>query len=218
MKVKEIDRTANIAWSPAVHHPIYLAAGTAAQQLDATFSTTAALEIYALNLTEPGLDMGLVGTLESEHRFHKVAWGSHGMTEDELPSGVLVGGADAGNLLVYDPAKLIKGEDSLICQKDKHTGPVYALDFNTFQGNLLASGSTDSEIFIWDLNSPNAPMTPGAKSQPHEDISCLAWNRQVQHILASTFPARCIVWDLRKNEPIIKVADTTSRVTSHMSF
>lgn len=212
MKVKEIDRTANVAWSPAVHHPIYIAAGTAAQQLDSTFSTTAALEIYALNLTEPGLDMGLVGTLDSDHRFHKIAWGCHGISEGELASGVLVGGADAGNLLVYDPAKLIKGEDALICQKNKHTGPVYALDFNTFQANLLASGSTDSEIFIWDLNSPNAPMTPGAKSQPHEDISCLAWNRQVQHILASTFPARCIVWDLRKNEPIIKVSDTTARV------
>jgi len=37
MKLKEIDRTANVAWSPAGQHPIYLAAGTAAQQLDATF-------------------------------------------------------------------------------------------------------------------------------------------------------------------------------------
>ena len=37
MKIKEINRTANVAWSPQEHHPIYLAAGTAAQQLDATF-------------------------------------------------------------------------------------------------------------------------------------------------------------------------------------
>ena len=37
MRVKEIDRTANVAWSPASQHPIYIAAGTAAQQLDATF-------------------------------------------------------------------------------------------------------------------------------------------------------------------------------------
>ncbi|GBL69894.1 Protein transport protein Sec31A, partial [Araneus ventricosus] len=66
MKVKEIDRTANIAWSPAAHHPIYIAAGTAAQQLDATFSTTAALEIYALNLTEPGLDMCMKGSVVSD--------------------------------------------------------------------------------------------------------------------------------------------------------
>ena len=33
----------------------------------------------------------------------------------------------------------------------------------------------------------------------------VAWNRQVQHIMASTFASRCVVWDLRKNDPIIKV-------------
>jgi hypothetical protein len=36
--------------------------------------------------------------------------------------------------------------------------------------------------------------------------------RQVQHILASTFASRCVVWDLRKNDPIIKVSDSTSRM------
>ena len=45
MKVKEVTRTANIAWSPAPQYPIYLAAGTAAQQLDATFR----LDIYLGN-------------------------------------------------------------------------------------------------------------------------------------------------------------------------
>ena len=36
---------------------------------------------------------------------------------------------------------------------------------------------------------------------------------QVQHILASTSPSgRSVVWDLRKNEPIITVSDTTSMV------
>jgi len=41
----------------------------------------------------------------------------------------------------------------------------------------------------------------------------------VQHILASTFAPRCVVWDLRKNEPIIKLTDSTSRVsaTSYIS-
>ncbi|XP_076368334.1 COPII coat complex component secretory 31 isoform X2 [Tachypleus tridentatus] len=212
MKVKEIDRTANIAWSPAAHHPIYIAAGTAAQQLDATFSTTAALEIYGLNLTEPGLDMSLKGNIVSDYRFHKIVWGSGGMSNGEHVSGVLVGGADGGNLLAYDPAKLLKGESALICHRDKHTGPINSLDFNNFQPNLLASGAAESEIFIWDLNNPNTPMTPGAKSQPAEVVTCVAWNRQVQHILASTFSAKCVVWDLRKNEPIIKVSDTTSRI------
>lgn len=36
---------------------------------------------------------------------------------------------------------------------------------------------------------------------------------QVQHILASTSPGgRFVVWDLRKNEPIIQVADSSSRI------
>ena len=34
-----------------------------------------------------------------------------------------------------------------------------------FQTNLLASGGAESEIFIWDLNNHEKPMTPGAKSQ-----------------------------------------------------
>ena len=37
MKVKEIGRTANVAWSPATMQEIYVACGTVAQQLDATF-------------------------------------------------------------------------------------------------------------------------------------------------------------------------------------
>ena len=37
MKVKEISRTANVAWSPAAMQDILVACGTVAQQLDATF-------------------------------------------------------------------------------------------------------------------------------------------------------------------------------------
>ncbi|XP_036101929.1 protein transport protein Sec31A isoform X7 [Molossus molossus] len=56
-------------------------------------------------------------------------------------------------------------------------------------------------------------MTPGAKTQPLEDISCIAWNRQVQHILASASSSgRATVWDLRKNEPIIKVSDHKNKM------
>lgn len=44
---------------------------------------------------------------------------------------------------------------------------------------MLASGASESEIFIWDLNRIQTPMTPGAKSQPVDDVRCIAWNRQV---------------------------------------
>ena len=62
----------------------------------------------------------------------------------------------------------------------QHVGPVRALDVNPFQPNLLASGASESEIFIWDLSNPVNPMSPGNKLHPLEDISCVAWNRQVR--------------------------------------
>lgn len=129
-------------------------------------------------------------------------------------SGVLIAGGENGNIILYDPSKIIAGDkEVVIAQKDKHTGPVRALDVNIFQTNLVASGANESEIYIWDLNNFATPMTPGAKTQPPEDISCIAWNRQVQHILASASPSgRATVWDLRKNEPIIKVSDHSNRM------
>ena len=48
MNVKEVGRTANIAWSPLRQVPIYLAAGTAAQQLGASFSFNSCLEIFGM--------------------------------------------------------------------------------------------------------------------------------------------------------------------------
>ncbi|XP_072718699.1 protein transport protein Sec31A isoform X5 [Ciconia boyciana] len=214
MKLKEIDRTAMQAWSPAQQHPIYLATGTSAQQLDATFSTSASLEIFELDLSDPSLNMKSCATFSSSHRYHKLIWGPHSMTSGERVSGVLIAGGENGDVILYDPARIIAGDaEVIIAQKDKHTGPVRALDVNMFQTNLVASGANESEIYIWDLNNFATPMTPGAKTQPLEDISCIAWNRQVQHILASASPSgRATVWDLRKNEPIIKVSDHNNRM------
>ena len=112
---------------------------------------------------------------------------------------------------MHDAAKLIKGDVTvLVFSTDKHTRPVVALDFNPFQSNLLASGGSESELYIWNMNKLGTPMTPGVKSQPLDDVRCVAWNRQEQHILASTFSSTCVVWDLRKNDPIIEISNSTS--------
>ena len=93
-------------------------------------------------------------------------------------TGVIVGGLDQGLMTMYDADKIISGQDdALVFSKNKHTGPVQALDFNPFQKNLLASGASESEIYIWDLNKLSSPMTPGAKSQPADDVRAVAWNR-----------------------------------------
>lgn len=209
MKVKELLKTVNVAWSPPAQHPILLAAGTAAQQLDASFNTSASLDLYSLNLQQPGYDLELKATVASDHRFHKIIWGSYGNN----PAGIIVGGCDYGMIKIYSAAKMLSNDsNNLISSPDRHTGPVRALDFNPFQANLLATGATESEIYIWDIVNTTTPMTPGSRSQPLEDVQHIAWNKQVQHILASTFSQRCVIWDLRKNEPIIKLTDANSKV------
>ena len=55
--------------------------------------------------------------------------------------------------------------DTVMCETTNHTGPVRCLDVNPFQSNLLVSGASDSEIYIWDLNNPSTPMSPGSKTQ-----------------------------------------------------
>ncbi|XP_077803396.1 protein transport protein Sec31B isoform X24 [Macaca mulatta] len=213
MKLKELERPAVQAWSPASQYPLYLATGTSAQQLDSSFSTNGTLEIFEVDFRDPSLDLKHKGVLSASSRFHKLIWGSFGSGLLES-SGVIAGGGDNGMLILYNVTHILSsGKEPVIAQKQKHTGAVRALDFNPFQGNLLASGASDSEVFIWDLNNLNVPMTLGSKSQPPEDVKALSWNRQAQHILSSAHPSgKAVVWDLRKNEPIIKVSDHSNRM------
>uniref|UniRef100_A0A3Q2XE86 Protein transport protein Sec31A n=1 Tax=Hippocampus comes TaxID=109280 RepID=A0A3Q2XE86_HIPCM len=215
MKLKEINRTAIQSWSPAQQHPIYLATGTSAQQLDASFSTNASLELFELDLSDPSLDMKSCGSFSSSHRYHKLVWGPCGADAQGHPAGLVIAGGENGNVILYDAAKIMAGEsdNAVVAESDRHTGAVRGLDVNPFQTNLFASGANESEIYIWDLNNFESPMTPGPKTQPVEDIGCLSWNRQVQHILASASPSgRASVWDLRKNDLIIKVSDHSNKM------
>ncbi|KAL7047018.1 hypothetical protein ACKWTF_002766 [Chironomus riparius] len=213
MKIKELQKSVNVAWSPESQDRILLAAGSAAQQLlDTSFnSSNPLLELYSLNLSDTSYDLELVGSQQSDHKFHKLVWAPFD-NSNQYPNGLIVGGCESGYLKIYNVSKILAGEDALVAQSNKHIGPVRTLDYNPFKTNLIASATSESEIFIWDVNNTSVPMTPGQKTQPLEDVCGVAWNLQVQHILASTFATRCVVWDLRKNEPIIKLSDSQSRV------
>eukprot|EP00047_Mylnosiga_fluctuans_P021472 m.105110 g.105110 ORF g.105110 m.105110 type:complete len:1295 (+) comp8909_c0_seq2:143-4027(+) len=207
-RIKELQRTANIAWSDAGQEHILLATCTNAQQVDGTFSTAAALEVWSLDLSSPSLEMANLATLNSVDRVHKLTWSQ---ANESRPSGLLVAGHEAGAITVYDPAVMMgynRASPVILSQTRAHSGPVYALDINPSQGHLLASGSNDAEVFVWDLNKPDQPLTPGPKPYPADDVSAVAWNRQVQYILASAAATgRTILWDLRMSKPIITLSD-----------
>ncbi len=73
-------------------------------------------------------------------------------------------------------------DDAIVHQNSQHNGAIRTLDVNPFQPNLLVSGAGESEIFIWDLNNLTTPMSPGNKIHPLEDITGVAWNRQVLNV------------------------------------
>ena len=70
------------------------------------------------------------------------------------------------------------------------------------------------QIFIWDITSPKTPTvySPGAKPAQSSDVTCVGWNKKVQHIMASTSSnGTSVVWDLKLKRPVISFSDPNGR-------
>ena len=79
MKVKEVDRSANISWSPSSCKRTYLAAATLAQQLDDTFSTSSQLELFSMDPELSGtLDLAVSGRVPLSQKMHRIIWTPYG--------------------------------------------------------------------------------------------------------------------------------------------
>ena len=172
------------------------------------------LEILKLDLANPSTDLEIEASIASEARYSKLIWSEY---STESARKLLIGGCENSKIVLYDYERILSGgvggETPIVSVFEKHTGAVGSLDLNPFQPNLLASGAGASDIYIWDLNNPSEPMTPGTKLQPPDDVSSVAFNKQVAHIMASTCNGKCVVWDLRKSESIIKVSDHMSKAS-----
>jgi protein transport protein SEC31 len=165
------------------------------------------------------------GAVAANERFHRLAWGPH-MTES-TPYGLIAGGLVDGSVNLYNPARIIGSPvgsepsdgagGALLTKMQKHSGPVRGLEWNSFSPNLLASGAEDGELCIWDLAKPTTPSLypplKGGAGQPDAgEVSYLAWNNKVQHILASSsLNGTTVVWDLKRQRPVISFTDPNSR-------
>ena len=75
-----------------------------------------------------------------------------GSGDGEHPSGVIVTGCDGGVMQVYDAAKILKNEDAIVLSKNKHTGPVRALDFNSFRVSQVLYEFYGNEFVVYNTN------------------------------------------------------------------
>mmetsp|Transcript_24380 Transcript_24380/g.43410 ORF Transcript_24380/g.43410 Transcript_24380/m.43410 type:complete len:1160 (-) Transcript_24380:43-3522(-) len=215
--LKQISRSSTVAFSPSGQ---YLALGTVAAAVDMSFSTSSTLEVVKLDYSSTDKTLTPLGSpVGAVERFNRLAWGSAGIEGGAQPEGIIAGGLDDGTICLWDPSRMFDGagDASLLATLQKHQGSVRGLMFNPFSANLLASGAADGELCIWDLEDPTQPsLYPSLKgtgpNQPSGEITHLAWNNKVQHILASTSGAgSTVVWDLKKQKPVISFSDPQSR-------
>ncbi|GAB2300099.1 hypothetical protein Dimus_034139 [Dionaea muscipula] len=223
MAIKSVKRPAMVALSP---ESPYLAAGTAAGQVDESFSTSAHLEIFKLDFQSDDPQLPLLGHCASSQRFYRLSWGKSESSSGEFADGLIAGGLNEGTIGIWNPRPVIcsdAGADPLVCQLSRHKGEVHGLEFNSLSPNLLASGADDGEIYIWDLAAPKEvsqfPVLKGFGSAVQSQISYLSWNSKVQHILASTsLNGTTVVWDLKKQKPVLSFSDSTRRKCSILQW
>ncbi|PRP76754.1 protein transport protein SEC31 isoform 1 [Planoprotostelium fungivorum] len=218
----EVERSAVVAWNPSLANAGILAAGTVAGTMGADFDYSAHLELFRVDMNpqEDGQpkQLQLLGATSASERFHKLTWGLSGAQSGGSYSlGLLAGGLSNGSVSIWDPKKIMDGEeDSLVVNVEHGKGPVQGLEFNPFQPNLLASGGSNSEINIWDIVNAKAPsvFNPSSKSTNQDvDITCVAWNRKVSHILGSTnYNGVTNIWDLKAKRSVLNFSDPNKRI------
>ena len=147
----------------------------------------------------------------------------------EYPYGLVAGGMVDGNIHIWDPARLAVGDSEsllasvglyaifndsrtnfiylvLFSTAEQHQGPINGLHFNPHKesSHLLASGGSDCEVYVTSIERPEQPSVfvpapPPNNAKHTADITKVAWNTQVAHILASASQnGSCFIWDLRQ--------------------
>mmetsp|Transcript_20539 Transcript_20539/g.30431 ORF Transcript_20539/g.30431 Transcript_20539/m.30431 type:complete len:949 (-) Transcript_20539:2897-5743(-) len=99
-----------------------------------------------------------------------------------------------------------KDEDAaLVCKIEGHGhGAVKALAFSKLDTHMMATGGSDGQVLVTDLSNPSAPVTtmPAGEPSPGAEVTSLAWNTQVAHIVAAADNSGLVtVWDLKSKKP-----------------
>lgn len=209
------DKGATIAWSPLRETPNLIASGTKEGGGGGFDDYGGELAIHRIDLHTTDLKPEVIGSLKTPTRFSSLAWGSPAKANSTNKLGLLVGGMSDGIINVWDAAKITEdaGEASVITVIERHSTAVRAVAFNPHDSlnHLLAAGSADGDISIINLENPTVPTVASpltGETRLEHEITGVAWNSSVSHILAtSTDGGSVVVWDLRENKPWCTLKD-----------
>eukprot|EP00624_Nannochloropsis_granulata_P001631 evm.model.NODE_18033_length_94466_cov_20.978998.19 len=210
------DKNANLAWSPVPDQGNLVALGTRDGGGGGFDDYGGELEIHKLDFGVGDTRTKVMGTVRTNGRFTALAWSALYNKRADFTLGVVAGGLADGTVAIWDPAKLVANHPQpRIAAVQRHTGPVNGLHFNpsATSSHLLASGGADNEVFVYALDRPDTPNVfipaPAPNTAKHTaEVSKVAWNPQVPHILAScSGNGSTIVWDLRQKKPYCELRD-----------
>lgn len=112
-----------------------------------------------------------------------------------------VGGFDA-SVLVYDVSSV---SNKPIHEFKGHTSRVFNVVWSPLLTNMIASGSDDRTIRVWDMSEPSKVKV--LRGHTH-NVRALVWSHEVPYILMSgSWDGTIRIWDLRTSECIRVVSD-----------
>lgn len=169
--------------------------------------TGSELDIFDFGLGKGnGASVELVASIKTASRFASVAWTAYSGDRDQYPMGLIAGGMVDGVVHIWDPAKIMEknaeGQDAntgrILTLPTQSDGAIKALAFNPLEPFNLAVGGPNGTSWIVDLSSSNPQLKePCPGHSQKAEITSIAWNSQVSHIVAtSAADGSVAVWDL----------------------
>lgn len=213
MKIEEILSTSTFAWSHDCL-PI-LATGTVAGAVDIDFNSSSTLELW--DIFSPTNPSAPVFSAVVDHRFHALAWSQ---PFDSYTKGILAGAFENGTIEIWNVETLFATKDlaqASIFKSTKHSGAVRSLAFNPKSPHILVSGGSKGEIFIWDTKTWDCSV-PGQAMTPMDEITSVAWNNSVGHIMASTSGGYTSIWDLKSKREVLHLSYNGELGRANFSF
>lgn len=110
--------------------------------------------------------------------------------------------ADSGDVLIFETGKNVQ-------ELSFHTKQGYAMDWNSKQSGILATGSEDTTIAIWDINAASTSPLHTLNSTHSGTVHAVKWSPHLPTVLASVSEDGTLVFsDTRStifSTPIIRV-------------
>jgi protein transport protein SEC31 len=162
------------------------------------------LELYSSAIT--GEDPVPMGSVETKANFASVVWTAY-TNNGAYPDGIIAGGMKDGSILLFDPSKIMKGDDAVlgVVSAKPGSGPISAMQFGPLDLHNLCAGSFNGSVSIVDCTDPTRPISKPPDPSGHHsaaEITAVAWNTAVAHIVATAAGDGSVtVWDLQNEKP-----------------